>query len=292
MRRAVVPVQLALLLILSVSSGAGAREPDQQAATFASRVEAVRVDVLVTDRNGPVLNLDPDDFEVRDNGVRQQVTLVSFEEVPLSVMLALDLSASVDGPRLAHLRKAGGALLAGLEPDDHAGLITFNHLVSRPQPPTPDVGLVRAALDRTEPSGATSLIDATYAGLATAGSDIRRALLVVFSDGTDTSSWLLPDQVVDAARRSSVVVYGVAAGQTRRGPRFLQDVTDVTGGSLFPVDTTENLDAVFVRLLSEFRQRYLLSYTPTGVDEPGWHDLDVRVRRRGVTVKARAGYAR
>ena len=263
-----------------------------QTPVFSSRVEMVRVDVLVTENGRPVLGLGPEDFEIRDNGVRQDVTLVSLEAVPLSVMLTVDLSASVEGDRLGHLRTAGHALLGGLRPDDEAGLIAFNHAVSRLQGLTAVFDDVRAALDRATPTGGTALIDATYASVAVTGSSERRALVVVFSDGVDTSSWLTEAQVVESVRRSEAIVYAVAVAQQREGPKFLRDVSDATGGRLLEVERTDDLSRAFVSVLDEFRQRYLLSYAPRGVDAPGWHTLEVRVRRRSADVRARSGYVR
>ena len=269
-------------------AAAGAR----QTPIFSSRVEIVRVDVLVTDDGHPVAGLGPDDFEVRDNGVRQDISILRLEEIPLNVMLTVDMSASVDGVRLDNLRAAARALLDGLRPDDRAGFIAFNHVVSRVRDVTSSIDDVRAALDQVTPSGATSLIDATYASLTVTDSNLRRGLVVVFSDGLDTSSWLTEEQVVESARRSESIVYAVAVAQRRGSPAFLREISDATGGRLLELDQTDDLPAVFVSVLNEFRQRYLLSYSPRGVDTAGWHALEVRVRRRGADVRARSGYVR
>ena len=85
-----------------------------QDTTFSSRIEAVRVDVLVTDKGQPVHGLGPADFEIKDNGVDQQIDLVSFDQIPLNVILAFDMSDSVAGDRLDRLRMAGDAILTGL----------------------------------------------------------------------------------------------------------------------------------------------------------------------------------
>ncbi len=71
---------------------------------------------------------------------------------------------------------------------------------------------------------------------------------------------------------------------------FLRDVAQATGGSLVNLDSTENLDQTFVSLLEEFRQRYLVTYSPRGVSRGGWHRLDVRIKGRRAAVKARPGY--
>jgi VWFA-related protein len=259
-----------------------------QDVTFSSRVEAVRVDVLVTDNGQPVRGLGPADFEIRDNGVVQQIDLVSFEQIPLNVVLALDMSDSVAGDRLERLRSAGGAILGGLQKDDQAALVTFSHAVRLGAKLSGDVAQVREALARAKGEGKTSLIDGVFAGIEIGESDAGRALLIVFSDGLDTASWLPAEKVLDAAKRSDAVAYAVAVRSPAKQD-FLRDLASLTGGRLFEVEKTEKLDAVFVGILQEFRQRYLVSYTPRGIAREGWHKLDVRVKRGG-TVKARPGY--
>jgi VWFA-related protein len=265
--------------ILSVSF---AQEP-----AFSTKIEAVRVDVLVTDNGRPVRGLGPSDFEVLDNGVLQQVDLVSFEPIALNVVLALDMSDSVAGERLEHLRAAGNALLSGLKPEDQTAVIAFSHVVSLGAGLTKDLSQVREALDSVQPSGDTSLVDGSYAAITVGESDVGRALVIVFSDGLDTTSWLPAEAVLDIAKRSDVVVYGVAAGS--RKPQFLAELSSLTGGRVFEVDKTSNLTAIFLGVLEEFRHRYLVSYTPRGVARDGWHELSVRVKRKA-TVKARHGY--
>jgi VWFA-related protein len=258
-------------------------------ATFSSRVDAVRVDVLVTDNGKPVLGLTAADFEVFDNGVAQQVDLVSFDQVPLNVVLVFDMSKSLEGDRRGRLLEGAGALLGGLKPDDQAALVTFSHVVDRGARLTRDIGSVRAALERAEAIGETALVDGAFAGMLIGESDVGRGLLILFSDGVDTSSWLPAASVLDTARRSGVVAYGVSV-RSRVRPEFLEELTSLTGGRLFEVERTQDLDSVFVGMLEEFRHRYLVSYTPRGVARTGWHQLDVRVKGRRAMVKARPGY--
>ena len=142
-------------------------------------------------QNGPaIVGLGPSDFDVYDNGVLQQVDLVSYEQVPLNVILALDMSDSVAGERLDHLRSAGGAVLAALTTDDQAALVTFSQRVVLGAGLAKDAATVRRALEETAPSGNTALVDGTFAAVMLGESDAGRALVIVFSDGVDTSSWL------------------------------------------------------------------------------------------------------
>jgi VWFA-related protein len=274
------------LLILTVVFAAGLAVRAQN-PVFSVRVESVRVDAMVTDKGQPVMGLTAQDFEILDNGVAQRIDTISFDEVPLNVVFAFDLSESVAGERLADLRAAGDAVLNGLKNGDKAGLVMFESSIGLGSGLTSDLAAVRTALADAAPDGNTSLIDGTFAALIVGESDTGRPLVIAFSDGLDTSSWLLPEVVLDTARRSDVVVYGVAVNQT--GPEFLNEMATVTGGRVFEVEKTANLPAVFANILNEFRHRYLISYTPRGVAKGGWHRLTVRVKRNG-TVKARPGY--
>jgi len=275
---------MALSLLLVPAAGVETQSP-----AFSAKVEAVRVDVLVTDKAQTVLGLRPEDFEILDNGVGQRVDLVSFDQIPLNVILAFDMSESVAGERLQQLREAGWAVVNGLKPPDQSALVTFSHLVSLRAALTKDVSAIRSALDTTESAGDTALVDGSYAAMMLGESDPGRALVIVFSDGVDTSSWLSADAVLDTAKRSDVVVYGVSVRSPAK-PEFLRDLSTFTGGRLFEIEKTANLGPTFLGILEEFRHRYLVSYTPRGVAKDGWHRLDVRIKNRKATVKARPGY--
>ena len=282
MTKALTAASLALLLGSGLS-------PSAQQPTFSARREAVRVDVLVTDRGKVVTGLGPGDFEIRDNGVPQTIDLVSFQQIPLNVFLAFDASASVSGERLTHLQTAGHALLDRLAKDDRSALLTFSHMVLLREALTGEAARVRKAITGARPLGDTALIDGAYAAIMLDPLDGGRNLLLVFSDGLDTASWLTPEGVLDSAKRSDFVVYGVSS----RGPedaKFLEDLTELTGGATLKIESTKDLSAAFLKILDEFRQRYLISYSPTGVASGGWHRLEVRVKGRRVTVKSRAGY--
>ncbi|MBI2223290.1 MAG: hypothetical protein HYU53_19035 [Acidobacteria bacterium] len=176
-----------------------------------------------------------------------------------------------------------------MRPDDQAALVTFGHVVAIRSGLTRDLARVRSALDAATGSGYTALVDASYAALLLGESDVGRALVIVFSDGIDTSSWLTAADVLRTARRTDGVVYGVSVRGPAR-PEFLDDLSDATGGDLLQVESMKDVGATFVAALEEFRHRYLVSYSPRGVARDGWHRLDVRVRKGGVSIKARPGY--
>jgi Ca-activated chloride channel family protein len=278
--------RLEVFLIIGM---AGALSVAAQVPTISVKTEEVRVDVLVTANNKPVHGLSAADFEVFDNGVRQKVHFAIQEHTPFNAVLVLDISESVAGERLFHLKSAGRMFLDELRKEERAALVTFSQAVSLDAELTDNVSHVKAQLGNVQSFGNTSLLDASYAGLMVAESRSGRPLLILFSDGLDTSSWLTHDAVLQTAKHSDVVVYAVSAGQHPK-MTFLNDLTQFTGGALFKVESTRDLGAVFLNILEEFRQRYLLTYSPSGALSAGWHQLEVRVKRRSLKIKARPGY--
>ena len=276
------------------------------ATQFRSSIAGVRVDVLVTDGRRPVTGLTAQHFEIRDNGVRQDIVDVQYETLPLNVVCVLDLSGSVAGPPLEHLKQAYTSVIDALAGGDRGALVTFATKATLHSALTDDRARLRTLADRLGSEGATSLYDAVFTALALREADQGRTLLLLLSDGRDTSSWLTARKVVDAARRTDVVVYPVTvtAAPPVRSPgrvaftppdevaanQFLGALADETGGRVVSADRESRLPATLLAIVKEFRERYVVSYTPTGVAAGGWHAIDVRVKGRNLTVRARRGY--
>ena len=117
-------------------------------------MDVVRVEVLVTRGGTPVRGLGAADFEVRDNGRLQALDPILEEETPVDAILVLDMSGSVNGPKLDALKAAGRAFLDGLREGEQAALLAFHHEVQLLEPLTADIGAVRRALDRASPGAA------------------------------------------------------------------------------------------------------------------------------------------
>lgn len=280
-RRQVLLTPLALV-------AAVARTRAQPDPTFRARVQGVRLDVLVTEGGRPLPGLGPADFEVRDNGVVQTIEIESLRDVPVGVVLTLDLSESVAGPKLDALRRGCGALLDSLLPNDTAALVTFNTGVTERVSMTAEVARVRQAIDAATTGGDTALVDATLAAMLVGDSDAGRTLIVVFSDGLDTASFSTAEAVIETARRVNGVLYGVWTGGEE--PPYLRTLAAATGGRVLRLTSRDDPSAAFVEILQEFRRRYVITFTPTGVTGAGWHRLEVRVPRRGARVQTRTGY--
>jgi len=275
----------------------------QAPPVFRAEVELVRVEVLVTRNGSPVRGLTAADFEVRDGGRVQALEPIREEKTPIDVVLVLDLSGSVGGGKLRALRVAADAFLDGLRPGangladgpdaERAALVVFQEEVRLLEPLTSALDRVHGALRAAKPRGSTALVDATYCGLRLLEPGPRRTVVVVFSDGLDSLSWLAADQVVEAAARSEALVYAVVA-RDKGDPEnsFLREVTRATGGRLWTARSERELRARFLDVLDDVRSRYVLSYAPQDVAFPGWHALEVRLKRGGGDVLARPGYYR
>jgi VWFA-related protein len=276
---------IVLLLAVSISWTADAR----QQAPFRASALAVRVDVLVTDGRRPVTGLTVSDFELRDNGVAQKIELVDAADIPLNVVLALDASGSTVGTRQADLLAASSAVLDELRPDDRVALTTFSHAVSPRIGLTADRAAIRKSLATLAPTGRTAIMDAAYVALTTTIAEPGRSLVIICTDGSDVSSWLRVDDLLEISKRANAVVYAVTSSDARR-TNDLETLSEATGGDLLRVASGADLRGAFRRILEDFRSRYVLAYSPNGVASGGFHQLDVRVPRRGLTVRARPGY--
>ena len=286
------------------------------AQRFKTGTEAVRVDVLDTEGNRPVAGLTAGDFDLKDRGVTQQIDSIAFEDVPLSVMVALDTSDSLKGQALIDLRDAASAAIQLLRLTDRAALLTFTHRVSIQAGWTNDHPQLEIALQTVKAAGATSLHDAAYAAITFNDEQPGRRLVLLFSDGQDMSSWLPGQFVLDAAHRSDAVIYavGLVAAGSDRTPGFRLDfrsgiqapvpsvaplllpepllaaLTSDTGGAFLTTNRSDKLRETFIRVINEFRTRYLLTYTPRGVDGNGWHPIEVKLKGKRGSVTARRGY--
>lgn len=270
--------------------------PAPQAATpavgqFASSVSLVEVYVSVVDANGqPVRGLTADDFEVFEDGQPRKIAAFAAGDFPLTAALALDRSFSMAGRPLASVQSAARAFLGALRPSDEAVLLGVGSEVTPLAAPGASRDEQIEAVGALTPWGTTSLHDAIIAAIdAVDGSSGRRAL-VILSDGDDRYSRATAAEAVARARRSNVMVYPIALGRSR--PPLFAELSTLTGGRSYHVRNYEGLDETLRTIASQLREQYLLGYTPpqaSGTDG-GWRSITVRVRRPGVSVRARDGY--
>jgi VWFA-related protein len=277
-----------IAFLIASSSLATALQP-----TFRSSVALVRVDASVMDGNAAVGGLTAANFSITDNGVPQTIDAVSLDRAPLGLMLALDTSESLKGAAMQALSTAARDLVTSLRPDDAAALITFADQVKLAVPVTRDRAPMLQALSGLIADGATSINDAIVLGLLhdSTLSPEMRPVMVVFTDGRDTTSWLNSAQAQLAARRSRTLIHVVELHDPRgAGTTFSRELAKAGGGRVWPAKSASALHELFGEVLNELRARYLIAYYPSGGTRGGWHDVRVRLKNARGDITARPGY--
>jgi len=286
---------------------AGAISQQQPSATFRSGADVVAVEASVRRDKKPVTGLKANDFELLDNGVLQQISDLNYERLPIDVTVILDVSASVTGEVLDQLRQSVRQLRADLGPRDRLKLVIFNMQVRRLTDFEAPAVATDAAFASLSGRGSSAIFDAVAVQLAAPELEGRRHLIVLFSDGKDTSSISDPDTLFDVARRTTATVDIVLASTApergnatpfARAPgrpaitigRMYDQLARETGGLVVPTTAGEKLASTFRRALADFRASYVLYFTPQGVALSGSHTIDVRVKQGGTDVRARRGY--
>jgi Ca-activated chloride channel homolog len=274
------------LLALLVQVALAASRTGAQQPVFSARVDTVRVDVDVRRSEQPVPGLGAGDFEVLDNGVPQKVDLIAPSSAPIDVVIVLDTSQSLDAKERAHLTAAGATVIDALQAGERAALVTFSDRIAIRSLFSSDPQALKALVAAPMPTGDTALNDAAHAAMVVGTAATGRPIVVLFSDGADTASFLDDRAVLETARRTGSVVCAVTLGE--KGG-VLPDLADLTGGVFVKETSLARVAKRFAEILESFRRRYLVSFTPTGVTGEGWHKLTVKVKGGG-QVRARAGY--
>jgi hypothetical protein len=277
--------------------------PADAQAPFRSGTTSVSVNVSVRAGNVPVTGLSAADFVLTDSGVRQTIENVSVEAVPIDVTLILDTSGSA-ARGIGRLMMDARTIAGLLRPIDRFRLLSIDTYVNQLLPLRPATAIGWPS--RIPFNGASSVYDALVAGMIAPVEIDRRHLIVALTDGFDTISVLDAGMVRDVASRSEAVLHIVHVTLEAAAPpvprnwlahrdRELETLTDAaerTGG-LFHLSgkAGDGAVAAFRTVFDDFRQSYVLRYTPAKVRSTGWHEIDVKISRRGrYDVRARKGY--
>ena len=262
------------------------------APQFSSAVNQVEIYASVTDSSGkPVHGLTGRSFEVREDGVAQAVTVFAEGDFPLATAIAVDASFSMAGERLAIAKSAARIFLGALRAEDQAMLMSIGGRADVIAPLSADRNQQYRALDVLSAWGTTSLHDAVIDAIDQLQPATGRRALVLLSDGDDRYSTAAADQVLERARQSDVMIYPVALGRSM--PPLFTRLAEMTGGRAYHQRKTRELPATLRAIADELRSQYLIGYTPSrpiAGEGREWRDIDVRVNRPGVTVRARDGY--
>lgn len=259
---------------------------------FSSGVSVVEVYASATDSRGePVTGLTEKDFDVLEDGKPQAVSVFAAGDFPLSVAVALDRSFSMAGPRLATARSAARVFLGELRAPDEAAILAIGSRVETVAPLSTDRAAQYEALARIDAFGTTGLYDSVVRAIELTQPAKGRRALVLLSDGVDRYSRTTAESALEQARRSDVIVYPVAVAASPSS--FFERLAALTGGGAYYVRDPGELSQTLRRVARQLRFQYLLGYVPAATGTTGtgaWRRITVRVKRPGVTVRARDGY--
>jgi Ca-activated chloride channel homolog len=282
--------------------------PASQAPSFRAGIELVSLNVTVSDAaTRYVTDLTQDEFQVFEDGVKQDVTFFNRTNLPIALSLLMDTSASMEA-RLPTAQEAAIGFARRLRSQDMAEVIDFDSRVTVLQAFTNNAVQLEQAIRRTSAGGSTSLYNAVYIALrdlkkitAKNVEEIRRQAIIVLSDGEDTSSLLPFEEVLDLAKRSETVIYTIGlrdnseGGGKSRGFKeaefVLRQLAQQTGGRPFFPSQVSELGSIYGQISDELSSQYTVGYTSkNGKRDGAWRRVVVRVARPNLTARTKQGY--
>lgn len=284
----------------------GNQDPTAQPPAFRSGVDLVSLTVTATDGAGRyVRDLGEGDFEIYEDGARQDVSFFTRTNLPLAVSLLLDTSASMED-KMATVQIAATGFLRQLRPEDQAQIIDFDNRVTVTVPFSGNQATLEQGIRSTVAGGSTALYNAIYIALkelkkvqTRAAADLRRQAIVVLSDGEDTSSLVSFEEVLEQAKRSETAIYAIALKSkdylTTKGYNeadyVLRQLTTQTGGRVFFPTAVDELPEIYRQISEELSSQYALGYSSRNAKRDGrWRRIVVRITRPGVLARTKQGY--
>ena len=299
----------ALALSLTIAPAAAqqdgfGQEPAQDPAEVPHlqlNAEAVLVNMVVLEGGDYVGGLSAADFAVAEDGVTQQIDSFFAEEAPFAAAILLDTSGSME-KKLRMARVAAARFMDRARPKDSVALYLFGTDVRQAQDFTPGGRDLDDSLWDADAEGSTKMYDgvAKAAEALSARPEFRRAILLI-SDGADSGSATSYDGALRRALAAGVTIYtvdvapiGATPGRNfdeLRARGVLNGLADRSGGRFFVTKGGPDLTSAFEQIVEELGKQYTISYTPTNLKRDGkWRAIDVKTRRPGLKVRARAGY--
>ena len=276
-------------------------------------VELQQLYVTVTDHGGRVLDLRPEDFEVVDEMTPQQLITFEYGDVPLTAVLLIDSSSSMAGDKLQAAIQGSTAFVENMEALDRVKLMFFSDQLQSTTRFSDAGGVNSARLAITRATGGTALFDYLFVALKLLEQRQGRRVIILLSDGVDSHSTLGMEAIADLARRCQAQIHWIrlrsggdagvdndtlrfqsawrSASEYRNQLKLLKETVARSGGDTHSIDRIEQIEGVFLEILRDLREQYVLGYYPSNRRNDGaWHKVRVRVARQGVNVRVAKGY--
>lgn len=256
----------------------GAARPHFSADGIKLETKLVNVTVTVSDPDGKAINgLSKDNFEVFDDGVKQEIAHFTDDDTPISLGIIFDVSGSMTGI-IKRSIVALERLFETCHNDDEFFEVAFSDRAQLVQDYTTSSSQILGRVLSADPKGATSLYDAVYLGIEKAkqGRHARKALLII-SDGEENNSRYSGGELGRLLKESDVQVYAIGISDTYVGAGTLKHLTGMSGGrAFFPTD--DELMDIYSRISLMLRHQYLIGFYPTGADGSArWHKVRLKL---------------
>jgi Ca-activated chloride channel family protein len=284
------------------SAFCGAQTPPAEKvpeATFRVGTDLVQLNVSVFDSAGKILKgLPQTAFTVYENNVKQEISVFRQEDVPVSLGLLIDSSASMENKK-DRAASADMAMVKASNPDDEVFVVTFNDEADVVQDYTSDAKLLEKSLRNMQPKGQTAMRDAVLLAIDHLRGKAKRdkRVLLVITDGEDNSSISTPQRVIEAAHQGNTIVYAIGLlgeekpASANRAKEQLEALTTATGGRSWFLSDVNAIAAVTPEIAHEIRNQYVLGYTSSDATKDGkFRTIRVEVNVPGATVRTRSGY--
>ena len=270
-----------------------------QEATFRADTRLVVLNVSVFDQAGKIVrDLGKSAFTVYENGDKQTLNVFRQDDVPISLGLIIDTSASMTNKR-DRVASAALAMVKASNPQDEVFIVNFNESAVLAKEFTNDIKDLEKALRDLDAKGETAMRDALLLGIEHLRHSAHRdkKVLLVVTDGEDNSSVETQAHLVQVAQQNDVIIYAIGllgaeeVASAARARKQLDELTAQTGGrSWFPNDVAE-IANITPEMAHEIRNQYILAYTPTNLAADGsFRKIRVDVDVPGAVVRTRAGY--
>jgi len=284
---------------------ADSQSPQKQGPTFRVNVRLVNVFTTVTDAHGaPIGNLTKDDFRVLEDGVPQTISVFDREsELPLTIALAVDTSESTRRDLELEIASAKKFAHEVVRPVDRLAVFQITENVDRVTGFTSDLRWIDRGIDNLHVGAGTSLYDAIYLAADELLDREGRKVLVLITDGGDTTSRAGYASALRRAQQAEALVYSIIvvpiandAGRNTGGEHALIQISKDTGGKYYYAENLSQLDEAFRQISQELRTQYLIAYYPNRqVAEGPFRHIQVQVTKKdsdgaALQVRHRDGY--
>jgi Ca-activated chloride channel family protein len=276
-------------------------------------VELQQLYVSVTREGQRILDVERERFIVTDENDPQELVTFARGDIPFTAVLLIDASASMFGDKIESAVAGAASFIHGMKELDQAQVMVFSDQLLSSTPITDSRTVLTAGLGGAEAGGGTALQDHLFAALELIAQRQGRRVIILLSDGIDTHSVVEMPQVLDSARQSNALIYWIritgesdilaaASGSTlssvwkdtaqyRHQFELLTRAVHESGGRIFEVEATEEIQPVFIDILTELREQYVLGYYPSDRRNDGrWHRVKVEVEGEALEVRAPRGY--